>query len=77
MLSSFDYDLGFDPFNYVTVLLYVVVLFVLYILTAYCCNFDFNFYYPRINKDQIDVNYLKYFKHVIIKYNLWCTAGEN
>ena len=58
-------------------LLYVVVLFVLYILTAYCCNFDFNFYYPRINKDKIDVTYLKYFKYVIIKYNLWCAAGEN
>ena len=70
MVSSFDWDLGFDPFNYVTVLLYVVVLFVLCILTAYCCNFDFNFYYPRINKDKIDVTYLKYFKYVIIKYNL-------
>ena len=34
MLSSLDYDLKFDPFNYVTVLLYVVVLFVLYILTT-------------------------------------------
>ena len=33
MSSSFDYDLGFDPFNYVTVLLYVAVLFILYILT--------------------------------------------
>ena len=53
MVSSFDWDLEFDPFNYVTVLLDVVVLFVLCILTAYCCNFDFNFYYPRINKDKI------------------------
>ena len=34
MLSSLDYDLEFDPFNYVTVLLYVVVLFVLCILTT-------------------------------------------
>ena len=34
MSSSLDYDLEFDPFNYVTVLLYVVVLFVLYILTT-------------------------------------------
>ena len=38
MLSSFDCDLGFDPFNYVTVLLYAVVL---YILTTYCCKFSF------------------------------------
>ena len=30
MLSSFDYDVGFDPFNYVAVLLYVVVLFYLF-----------------------------------------------
>ena len=34
MLSSLHYDLEFDPFNYVTVLLYVMVLFVLYILTT-------------------------------------------
>ena len=39
MLSSFAYDLGFDPFNYVTVLLYDVVLFALYILATYCCKF--------------------------------------
>ena len=39
MLSSFDYDLGFDPFNYETDLLYVVVLFVSYILTTHCCKF--------------------------------------
>ena len=34
MLSYLNYDIGFDFFNYVTVLLYVVVLFVLYILTT-------------------------------------------
>ena len=28
-------DIGLDPFNYVTVLLYVVVLFVLYLLTIF------------------------------------------
>ena len=41
MLSSFDYNLRYDPFYYVTVLLYVVVLFVLYILTTYSCKFWF------------------------------------
>ena len=39
MLSSFDYNLEFDPLSYVTVSHYVVVLFVLYILTTYCCKF--------------------------------------
>ena len=39
MLNSFDYDPGFDPFNYVTVLIYVVVLLVLDILTTYCFKF--------------------------------------
>ena len=51
MLSSFDYDLGFDPFNYATDLLYVVVLFVSYILTTHFGYFDFNFYQLRINKN--------------------------
>ena len=40
ILSPFYYDLVFDPFNYVTVLLYVVVLFFyIYTLTTYCCKF--------------------------------------
>ena len=53
MLSSFDYDLQFDRLTYVTVLLYVSVLLVLYMLTTYCWKFGFNFIYPRINKDTI------------------------
>ena len=51
MLSSFDYDLGFDPFNYVTV--YFMLWF--YLFDIFCLhivvNFDFTCYYPRINKD--------------------------
>ena len=53
MLSSFDYDLGFDRFNYVTVLLsccgfiFFINIFSLHIVV----NFDFDFYYPRINKN--------------------------
>ena len=42
MLSSFDDDLGFDPFNYVTTSLYFNYKFVV--------DFDFNFYYRRIKK---------------------------
>ena len=40
-LFNVNVNLRFIPFNYVTVFLYVVVLFVLYILTTYCCKFWF------------------------------------
>ena len=53
MLSSFDYDLGFDPFNYVTVLLLCCGFIFLYMYFN-CILFDFDFYYPRVNKDWLD-----------------------
>ena len=40
-LINVKVNLRFIPFHYVTVILYVTVLFVLYILTTYCCTFWF------------------------------------
>ena len=54
MLRSLNYDIGFDLFNYTTVLLYVVVFFCfIYLYYKVIANFDFDFYYPRINKNII------------------------
>ena len=54
MLSSLHWDLGFNPFNYVTFLL-LCCDFICFIYFNYkiVVNFDFNFYYWRINKDVI------------------------
>ena len=60
MLSSFDHNLGFDPLNYVATYLAngftLCCGFVLFILTV--VNFDFNFYYPRINEDIYVYSYM-------------------
>ena len=80
MLSSFDYDLGFDSFNHVTVLLlccgfvlFIIIIIIIYFYTYIyiyvfsrhiVVNFDYNFYYPRINK------------YINKKRNLWEYAGQ-
>ena len=56
MLSSLHWDLGFNPFNYVTFLL-LCCDFICFIYFNYkiVVNFDFNFHYLRINKNIIKI----------------------
>ena len=56
MLSSLHWDLGFNPFNYVTFLL-LCCDFICFIYFNYkiVVNFDFNFHYLRISKNIIKI----------------------
>ena len=56
MLSSLHWDLGFNPFNYVTFLLLCCdFICFIYFNHKIVVNFDFNFHYLRINKNIIKI----------------------
>ena len=68
MLSSLHWDLGFNPFNYVTFLL-LCCDFICFIYFNYkiVVNFDFNFHYLRINKNIIKIIIIIIMIIIIIK----------
>ena len=56
MLSSLHWDIGFNPFNYVTFLLLCCdFICFIYFNHKIVVNFDFNFHYLRINKNIIKI----------------------